>query len=563
MKKILSLVLSLMIAFGAFTAVAGALGYDVYVITGGYEWLDGWSPKINRNVMKKQSDGTYSKTVSHVPASGNSNYALKVVCFKNGDENEDIWLGPDGTDYDYEFRVTSECDVTVIYNPVTKKITATGSGVAEADYSIDKIIAVGTGENGFLNNISWDPDADDNKMTEVSPSVYEIEYTGVKANAVYQVKFAANGGWDRNWGSEEDTEVLFGTSSTAEYNGGNIVFTPESDDDFVSIKLRLDLTKWDHLTKKGATYTVWVNGDAPVSSDISVSGVSNYCSKISAETYQVGDTVTVVFTAPQDCDIVELEWGMDYDKKKLVLTGISTIAPDEMIIDPSADTYNVIGYAALSESPCRVDAGDDFMTFVFTAKAPGKASVDLRIVNMTVREDGSDVVAFDDGECLIEIKYNLWVGETQVTSDNKDDILGDGKVSFDPETNTLTLDKATVSGSHICSDNSTASIYADGMDLIVKGSGTIGSDTVGSALYVTDSSLTANSNLLLNGDFTFKGDYGIFVLGSLTIDGGSVISTGTVMSFGDCKVNAGVSRLEASGDNGTFGSFDGKLILDP
>ena len=40
--------------------------------------------------------------------------------------------------------------------------------------------------------------------------------------------------------------------------------------------------------------------------------------------------------------------------------------------------------------------------------------------------------------------YDLWIAGIQVTGQNKNDILGDGKVSFDPETNTLTLKNAII-----------------------------------------------------------------------------------------------------------------------
>ena len=47
--------------------------------------------------------------------------------------------------------------------------------------------------------------------------------------------------------------------------------------------------------------------------------------------------------------------------------------------------------------------------------------------------------------------YSLYVGAIQVTSDNQDDVLGDGNggtgsVSFDPDTRTLTLNNATLTG---------------------------------------------------------------------------------------------------------------------
>lgn len=48
--------------------------------------------------------------------------------------------------------------------------------------------------------------------------------------------------------------------------------------------------------------------------------------------------------------------------------------------------------------------------------------------------------------------YDLWVGGVQVTSENADSITGDGidgRVSFDADTNTLTLDSATITGTSV------------------------------------------------------------------------------------------------------------------
>ena len=45
--------------------------------------------------------------------------------------------------------------------------------------------------------------------------------------------------------------------------------------------------------------------------------------------------------------------------------------------------------------------------------------------------------------------YDLFVGGVQVTDANKGNILGDGKVSFDPASRTLTLDGATVKGADL------------------------------------------------------------------------------------------------------------------
>ncbi len=40
--------------------------------------------------------------------------------------------------------------------------------------------------------------------------------------------------------------------------------------------------------------------------------------------------------------------------------------------------------------------------------------------------------------------YKVWIGDVQITETNKDDVLGDGKVSFDPASHTLTLKNAVL-----------------------------------------------------------------------------------------------------------------------
>ncbi|MBQ2470877.1 MAG: hypothetical protein II514_06800, partial [Ruminococcus sp.] len=75
----------------------------------------------------------------------------------------------------------------------------------------------------------------------------------------YQVKFAANGSWNMNWGLVSGTEVVLNEANPAQYNAqDNIVFMPESEDEYVKITLTLDLSNWDKITKEGAAYTIMV-----------------------------------------------------------------------------------------------------------------------------------------------------------------------------------------------------------------------------------------------------------------------------------------------------------------
>ena len=155
--------------------------------------------------------------------------------------------------------VKTACDVTVTFNPETKEITVTGIGVTDPEYPINKLVAVGSGQNGFLNAESWAVDSEANTMTEKSEGVYEIVFDEVGANVEYQVKFAANGGWGMNWGLVKGTEAALNTPNPAQYNAeDNIVFTPESEDEYVKITLTLDLSAWDKVTKEGAAYTIKV-----------------------------------------------------------------------------------------------------------------------------------------------------------------------------------------------------------------------------------------------------------------------------------------------------------------
>lgn len=54
------------------------------------------------------------------------------------------------------------------------------------------------------------------------------------------------------------------------------------------------------------------------------------------------------------------------------------------------------------------------------------------------------LLALLPGAALAADNDNLWVNGKQVTSDNAGDVLGDGTVSYDAQTNTLTLNGAEI-----------------------------------------------------------------------------------------------------------------------
>ncbi len=112
--------------------------------------------------------------------------------------------------------------------------------------------------------------------------------------------------------------------------------------------------------------------------------------------------------------------------------------------------------------------------------------------------------------------YSLWLGKTQVTTLNKDDILGDGTASYDPSTKTLTLNNFTgVQGTH-----NDALIFAE-IDMLTLN--LVGTNTLsGSADLSTDYTLSGinagGKTLIIAGE------------GSLLID----IATGSGAAIGAC-----------------------------
>ena len=237
----------------------------VFVLAGSSNFVStGWSPDPDSYKMTKGDDGVYSVVVPEVAAEEGALYQVKVVQFVGGDPANAVWHGMDNTDLNYDFMLSQDCDVTVTYNPATGEINVTGDGVVPPVYNISKITAVGAGQGNFLNGIVWDPDAADNQMTEVKPGVYEITFEDCDTNTDYQFKFAANGGWDMNWGLVKETEAKLNEPNPAQYNSDNILFNVESEEETVDVTLQLDISNWDTVKKGGATYTIFINRETPV-----------------------------------------------------------------------------------------------------------------------------------------------------------------------------------------------------------------------------------------------------------------------------------------------------------
>ena len=151
----------------------------------------------------------------------------------------------------------------------------------------------------------------------------------------------------------------------------------------------------------------------------------------------------------------------------------------------------------------------------------------------------------------------LWLGSTKVVPDNFNDILGDGKASYDPATQTLTLDNPTIPGYDYefyingRPSGGADKIYVDAIDLTIKGSYHMDREEIQHGIYVNHGSLT------LDGDFTFLGGTGILSDGDITVKSGNLtaigmsdLGTGNGIFANSLTVEDGVDYIDLQG--GTY-----------
>lgn len=217
-------------------------------------------------------------------------------------------------------------------------------------------------------------------------------------------------------------------------------------------------------------------------------------------------------------------------------------------------------------------------------------------------ESGSIVLLQDVARAAGE--YQIWVGGVQVTSDNAGNVLAggnnDGKVSYDPDTNTLTLNGANIS--YDSKGKGSLRSEEDGLTVELLGTNTIKDETTevntiyplnsvfskGNLTFCGDGSLEVTTQseaettdsgiecIRCEGNFTLRdatvkvtagnitGDHGgsdaIYVSGKTCIDGGKLTAiSGTsaapawstaINAYGDIEIINGAEVTAQSGQGG-------------
>ena len=162
--------------------------------------------------------------------------------------------------------------------------------------------------------------------------------------------------------------------------------------------------------------------------------------------------------------------------------------------------------------------------------------------------------------------YELEIAGVKVNGRNKDDILGNGEASYDPETNTLTIKKDI-----ICNGDNTEGAtpcianLIDGLTVKSEGDVKLTRENFGAAIY-------SEKDMTITGKMTVTGGAGILVTEStLTVDDADLTVTGEAGGIqGGMPGKESGSKLvinnsavhAAGGENGAISGFGGGVTLD-
>ena len=211
----------------------------------------------------------------------------------------------------------------------------------------------------------------------------------------------------------------------------------------------------------------------------------------------------------------------------------------------------------------------------------------------------SDIPADEAEDDTDSTAYKVWVGETRVTDDNKNDILGDGTASFDPASNTLTLNNAVINKFSTEKDGVSSegyNIYTE-QTLVITGSATLtsGKGGISAANFTGKATLTIYADLDIDAKTTGIMGFGpdIYINGgniniktaensvgimgynkNIIINGGNINITGTPMLgiFGITNLEISDASINVTGsqaavamnyDTSTIDIVSPTTILEP
>lgn len=136
--------------------------------------------------------------------------------------------------------------------------------------------------------------------------------------------------------------------------------------------------------------------DSAGAGSLTVAGSSNYLTPSAQATVETAKAVSVTFKAPAELKLVDIQWGMNYDKSKLQLVSVSSFA-DDMLINNNATSYNVMGSISNTATPFTLAQGATLLTFNFRAVGTGETTVTLNVVDLMNRTAEGDKIIVNNG----------------------------------------------------------------------------------------------------------------------------------------------------------------------
>ena len=173
---------------------------------------------------------------------------------------------------------------------------------------------------------------------------------------------------------------------------------------------------------------------------------------------------------------------------------------------------------------------------------------------------------------IMGVTYPLVVNDIQVSSANYSNVLGDGSVSYDPDTHTLTLNNISIEN-HYGNGHSGTAIKNEGVDnliIVLYGDNTISADE-GIAMGDYAATITGPGTLSIDAEWGYGIVSNMFGMGDLTVYGvpsleinayyaGIVISSSLYVTNSEMKVTGSV---EGSISCGGYPWFQGCQITEP
>ena len=295
-------------------------------------------------------------------------------------------------------------------------------------------------------------------------------------------------------------------------------------------------------------------GDVKSSDPIIVNGVSQDLKK--AFTVTAGEALTIKVRFPEGSanpvcylygngQLVYAETDESYDESGYVTFTVDALPVDFDITisftrDDSDEYYCVDyrwyprkcysvyyktseGYEVTLMSPADVGFASDTLTFLGWAEWYENVNLEDTTLyqpgeTFQIMEDNSNTSLYAIWSCGVKEctdDYPVWISGVKVTESNKDDVLGDGTVSYDKASSTITFHDADFNEMGFV-NTMEGWIASNGIDLAIGGSAVWGGDSA--AVHVYGGELKYNGGIFSgysgSGDIWFYADNGITIEGN-------------------------------------------------